>query len=163
MLSLPQDPGKYFSALGHLRSLTLYNTRVEHLTKQGFHTLFSPFREILTFLSLDTCATSFSAFVTLIDYFPNISTLQLCSVALEQDEGSVPSLSRPLRGKIRVLDVRTNWLGFLDRFSKLDLEYEELVIDPSLAPIDAEFLERALRISANTVKSLRLTEDLQRK
>lgn len=162
MRNLPQDSGEYFSALRNLHTLTLYNISIEHLHEEGFRNCFSAFRETLTSLSLETFAMSFGAFVALIDYFPNIAALQLRSFEMERDKGPIPSLSRPLRGQIHVLDVQADWLGFFDRFAKLDLEYEQLVISSSFLAIEAEFMEKALQISPSTVKSLRLTSDLQR-
>ena len=158
MRDLPQDSGKYLSALPNLHSLTLYNTKVEHISEEGFRTCFSLFRGTLTQLSLADFATSFSAFVALVDYFPNLRTLLLQSFTLEPDEGPVPSLSRPLRGRIHVHQV--SCLEFYNRFAKLDLEYEELVINPSLTSLGIAFLESALQISAGTVKCLKLSASL---
>jgi hypothetical protein len=133
---------------------------VEHIDGDQFRTGFSAFRKTLTSLSLDTFATSFSAFVNLVDYFPNVTTLQSFSPVLEPDEGPAPSLSRPLRGKLYVYE--TNCFEFLDRLAKLDLEYEELVFDAPYIFTDARFLESALQISTSTVKILRLTTKFQR-
>ena len=150
MRHLPQDSGRYLSALRNLQNFTLHNTKVEHISEEGFRTCFSAFRETLTHLSLENSATSFSAFVTLVDYFPNIGSLRLHSFILEPDKGPVSTLSRPLRGRIHVGQV--DRLEFYNRFAKLDLEYEELVIDP----LEMTFLESALQISASTVKFLKL-------
>ena len=158
MKDLAQDSGKYLSALRNLHSLKLYNIRLEHISGDKFRTYFSAFRETLTSLSLENFATSFSAFVTLVDYFPNVTTLQLRLVEPEPDEGPVPSLSRPLQGKLHVHEVHVNYLKFFNQFAQLELEYEELVIDTSLStPAGTLFVESALRISPSTVKSLRLT------
>jgi len=102
MRDLPQDSGEYLSALRNIHNLTLFNTKVEHIPKDQFHTCFSTFRGTLTYLSLEVFDTSFSAFVTLVNFFPNLRTLQLRSFALGPDEGPVPSLSRPLRGKLHL-------------------------------------------------------------
>ena len=164
MRHLAQDSGEYFSALHNIRNLTFFNTRIEHISEDQFRICFSAFRDTLTHLSLDAFATSFSAFMTLVGYFPNITTLELRSFELEPDEGPVPSLSRPLRGKLCIRDIHDHCLEFLDRFAKLDLEYEELVIDASFLFIptpESRFLESALRISTGAVKFLRLTVELR--
>ena len=165
MRDFPRACWEYSSALRNLQSLAFFNTRIERIGKDMFHTCFSAFRETLACLSLNTIATSFSAFVDLVDYFPNITTLQLCSFALKPEEGPVPPLSRPLRGKLEVNYLRTGTSGFafLNQFAELDLEYEELVVDASSLSIYAEamFLESVLRISAGTIKFLRLTEELR--
>ena len=78
---------------------------------------------------------------------------------LELDEGQVPSLSRPLRGKLRLRDLDANFLGFFNRFIELDMEYEELVIgSSSLYLTEAKLLESALQICTNTVRSVGLTD-----
>ena len=162
MRKLPRDSGKYLSALHNLHTLALYDTRVERISEAKFRTCFSAFRETLTHLTLETFTTSFSAFVTLVDYFPNITTLRLHLFALDLDRGPVPSLSRPLRGKLHVREVQVNCLEFLDRFAKLDQGYEELVIDTSLLLfMGTRFVASALQISTSTVKFLRLTAELQ--
>ena len=159
MRELAQDSGEYLSALCGVRSLTLYYSGIEH-TSKDFRICFSAFRDSLTYLSLEIFSTSFSAFVALVDYFPNITSLQLRSLELEPEEGSVSSLSRPLRGKIRVQEVGTEDLEFFNRFAELDLEYEEMVIGSTRLSMEEQFLESALRISASTLKFLRLTAEL---
>ena len=154
--SLLQDHGEYLPALHNLHSLAFANTRVEHIPQYQFHTCFSAFRGTLTYLSLDVFATSFSAFVTLVDYFPNIRSLQLGVFMLGPDETPVPSLSRPLRGKLRFNLLQSGPLEFFNRFAMLDLEYEELMIE-SFGYVDPSFLESALQMSTGTVKSLRIT------
>ena len=158
MRDLPHDSGEYFSALRNLRDLTLFNTRVERISEEGFRTCFSAFRETLTSLSLDTFPTTFSAFVTLVGYFPNIRTLQLRQFTLEPGGGQVPRLPQPLRGKAHIAHIGASvadFALFFHRFAELDLEYEELVIDSSCV-MRKRFLVGALQISAGTVKYLRL-------
>ena len=160
MRDLLWDSGEYFSALCNLHSLTLYNITVEHISEEEFHTCFSAFRETLACLSLDRLTTSFSEFVTLVGYFPNITTLQLRSFRLKRDEGSLPPRRLLLRGKLRI-SIQADSPKFLDRFARLGLEYEELVIDtPSPTFSDTKLIERVVRISASTAKLLRLTAHL---
>jgi len=156
---LPRHSGEYLSALHNLHTLTLYKTRAKHIPEDQFYTCFSTFRGTLTYLSLKNFSTSFSAFVTLVDYFPSIRTLQLHSFVLEPDEGPVPSLPRPPRGRLHIEYVLPDRLEFFNKFVKLELEYEELRVDS----LDAgtEFLESALQISSNTVKYLKLATELR--
>ena len=158
---LVQDCGEYFSALCNLHSLTFHSIRVEHIGGGRFPTGFCTFRETLTYLSLRAFTTSFSAFVTLVGYFPNITTLWLDSFMLRPDEAPVPPLSRPLRGKLRVCEVGSSCLRFFDRLAELDLEYEELLLDSS-SPMKAMFVKSVLQVSTGTVKFLRLTRGFQR-
>ena len=160
MRDLPWDSGEYLSALHNIHSLKFCDTRIERLDEEGFRICFSAFRETLTCLSLETFATSFNAFVTLVDYFPNLTTLRLRPFVLEPDEGPVPSLSRPLRGKLRVRDGHGDCLKFFNRFAKLDLEFEELVISSGSSMfVEMAFLNSALKLSANTIKFLRVTTE----
>ena len=132
---------------------------VEHIGEE-LRTCFSAFRETLIYLSLAAFATSFSGFVTLTDYFPNIATLELRPFAVKPDEGPVPSLSRPFRGKLQVYSIPALCFEFFDRFAKLDLEYEELVIG-SCSIVWVGILKSILQISTKTVKYLRLTAGSQ--
>ena len=137
--------------------------RVDQVGGEGFRTCFSAFRETLTYLSLDTFITSFSAFVTLVDYFPNTRTLRLRLFELEPDKELVPALSRPLRGKVYVQYLDNNSSEFYDRFAKLDQEYEELTIDTSSLSAFAKTkcLGSALQISTASVKFLRLIDEFR--
>ena len=115
-------------------------------------------------LGLKGFTTSLSAFATLIGYFPNITTLELDSFNLEPDNELVLSLSRPLRGKLELnFDwLRTNSPEFVNRFAKLELEYEELVIkSPNSIWTDTEFLQSSLRVSTSTVKFLKVIAELE--
>ena len=159
MRNLPQDHGECFSALCNLHSLSLYNIVIERIGNEGFRTCFSAFRETLTCLTLRGVVVSFSAFVTLVDYFPNIRILKLRSFTLEPDAGPAPNLSRPLRGSVNVSGVDES-LDFLDKFARLDLEYEEVVISSPRISIGTKYLEHALQLSATTAKILRLAAGL---
>ena len=162
MRGLAEESGEYFSALRDIHSLTLCNIQVEHISEDQFRTCFSAFRETLTHLSLETVTTSIGAFVTLVDYFPNITTLQLRSLVLEHDKKSTPPLSRPFRGNVRVHCFRGDRMEFFDQFVKLDLEYEELVIASRALFIHEkiEFLDTVLQISVGTIRFLRLVTEL---
>ena len=157
---LAQDAGGYLSGLRNLRTLTLSYITVEHIGEGEFHKCFSGFRETLTHLSFDPFTTSFNAFVTLVGYFPNITTLHLHSFILKPDEGPVPPLSRPLRGKLHVYEVPAASMEFFSRFAKLDLEYEELAINIHPTLTVAAFVGCALRITPSTVKFLRFSAEL---
>lgn len=145
-----------FSTLPNLHNFELNGVRVERVREEEFRACFSAFRETLTHLSLVFFSTSSSTFMILINCFPGITTLRLCSPELEPDYGPVPSLSLSLRGKVCIQDFggRANGSKFLNRFAKLDLGYEESSIGPLFT--ETRFLESALQISTNTLKFLRL-------
>ena len=163
MRALVRDSGEYFSALRNIHSLTLLNIRVEYISEDQFRTCFLAFRETLTHLSLETITTSIGAFVALVSYFPNITTLQLRSFVLEPDEGPAQSSYRPFRGKLHICCLQDDRLEFFDQFAKLDLEYEELVIASFALFTDekTKFLVSALQISTSTVKFLRLVNEIE--
>ena len=166
MRDLLQDSREYSSALCNVRTLILVNIGVEHIGEGGFHTCFSAFRETLTFLFLEFFSTSFSAFVSLVDYFPNLTALRLRSFDVEPDEKPVPTLSRPLRGKLYIQTTQgdPSELKFFGRLAKLDTEYEELVIDAgSLFPSRRKkFVESILQISTRSAKYLKLAIEPER-
>ena len=163
MRKLQKVSGEFLSALHNIHSLGFINIGIEPISEQEFRTCFSAFREILTNLTLDEFTTSFSAFVTLVDYFPNITTLRLGTFTVEPDLGPVPRLSRPLRGRICLLHLRfrPGCAEFLNRLAGLDLEHEELALEPPFN-VDTRLLESILQLGASTVKYLRLTAQFQR-
>ena len=156
MRNLREDSGEYLSALHNIHSLELVSIEIERVGRADFRTCFSAFRETLTDITLESFATSFDAFVGLVDYFPNITTLRLGSFLLDPDQERVPTLSRPLRGKICLSDVFLGCIEFFDRLAELDLEYEELVLEFGFG-IGTRLLESILRVGASTVKCLRLS------
>jgi len=159
---LPRHHGGYLPSIHNAHSLTLSHVRAEKIPQDQFFTCFSALRETITHLSLEIFVMSFSAFVALVDHFPNIRSLQLSLVVPERDEGPVPSLSRPLRGKLRVRAVQAYISEFFGRFTELDLEYEELVIESSSFFVHPVFLKSALLISTSTVKFLRIISEVRR-
>jgi hypothetical protein len=162
MQNLARNSGGYLAALHNLCSLTLIDIGIVPIGEEAFHTCFSAFRESLTELSLEHFDTSFSTFVTLVGYFPNISTLQLELSALDPYEGPVPPLSQPLRGEIYIRYTNPNWQEFLSQFSKLNSEYDRIVVDFSLLVVGAEALESALQLDTSGLKCLRLEARLRR-
>ena len=105
--------------------------------------------------------------MALVDYFPNLRTLRMCLCEVRPDEGPVPTLSRPLRGKMYIQCghmVTAHCLAFFRRFAELDLKYEELVIDTfsHAFPEVARLLDNALQMNSSTVKTLRLFVELDR-
>ena len=154
---------RYFPALCNLRSLTLCNTNIGHICNQTLHTCFSVLRQTLTELSLVGFTTSFSTLMTLVGYFPNITTLRMSLFMLVPDERPAIPLPQPLRGKLCIWGFYAASLpGLADWLAKLDPECDELVIESAFA-VGTEALERVLRSSAGTIKYLRLMTPLQRK
>ena len=150
MQKLAEDSGEYLSALHGVRSLELYSISIGPISQEDLRNCFLAFSETLTDLTLNNFATSFSGFVTLLDHFPNLTALKFRKFTVSPDEGPVPLLSRPLRGKIYVGFLYADCREFFSRFAELDLEYEELVVSSWMQA------ESVLRLSTGTVKYLRL-------
>ena len=148
----------YFSAMPNIHSLEMVNILIEHIDERKFHTCFSAFRETLTHLTLENFDTSFYAFVTLVGYFPNMTTLRLDLFDVRPDERQVPQLSRPLRGKMHLGRSWGHYAYFFDRLAKLDPEYEELVLESRM---ETKLLESVLRLGVNTVRYLRLAAEFE--
>ena len=162
MENLAMNSGGYLAALHNLRSLTLIDISIVPIGEEAFHTCFSAFRESLTELSLEFFSASFSMFVALVGYFPNVTTLRLELFALHPYEGPVPPLSRPLRGELYLRWTNSYWQEFVNRFSKLNLEYDRIVVDFGLLTVGAEALETSLQLNTSGLKCLRLEARLQR-
>lgn len=150
MVLLLRDSGEHLSTL---ENLSLHEVTV-YIEKKQLNSCFSGFRETLTSFSLRSVAMSFSMFVTVIGYFPNITTLRLGSFTLRPDERPVPPLPRPLRGRIYLYDIGSRW-RFIDRLAELDLEYSGLIVQFHSSVVTEHF-NRMLRLSEKTVKYLRL-------
>jgi hypothetical protein len=79
------------SALYSVHSLALSGLLTEPIGGGAVQACFSAFRETLTDLYLgESCAMSFSTFVTVVGYFPNLTSLQLGFLELKPDEAPVP-------------------------------------------------------------------------
>ena len=155
--NLPKDSIRYLSALRNVRSLSLVGIRIGHATVDCF----SAFRDTLTDLSFNHFDTSFSAFVTLVDSFPNLTNLWLGLFVVKPDEEPVPVLSLPLRGRIHLKCFENNSEEFFDRLAELDPEYEELVLESEVY-VEAGLVESILRLGASTVEYLRVAAEFDR-
>ena len=92
-------------------------------------TLFLPFRHTLSSLSLLQVSVTLAGFVTLLGYFPSLTNLEICEVLFEADIRPSLYLPCPLRGRLLVrYSEKGDPEPFIDRFTGLKLEYEELVI-----------------------------------
>ena len=78
---------------------------------------------------------------------------------LGDPKNSISTTGR-IRGKLRIR-VEPGFMEFLDRFVELDLKYGKSAINTlSLVVVNPGPVKSALRISASTTKSLRLTTEL---
>ncbi|KAF9645186.1 hypothetical protein BDM02DRAFT_3189917 [Thelephora ganbajun] len=86
---------------------------------------FSAFQRTLSSLSLSLVSITWSAFVALVGYFPNLRDLNIFKTLFQVDDPAVPPPPHALRGRLSI--TSTNGIGFpVDRLCGLKLEYEEL-------------------------------------
>ena len=95
--------------------------------------LFLAFRDTLSSLSLEYVSLTWSTFVGLINYFPNLRELLFHDSSLETDHSPIPPLSRPLRGTLCLSTLSASHFSTLSRgIAGLEPEYDrlEIIHDP---------------------------------
>jgi hypothetical protein len=118
----------YFPSFCQLRTLTFCNVVVEPTIHEHLG-LFSAFQHMLSSLSLARVSITWSAFVTLVGYFPHLRNLNIRSPSFRVDDIPVPQLPRPLRGRLIIEPFRGDGMDFFSQlFPELRPEHEELVI-----------------------------------
>lgn len=124
--------------------------------------MFSTFRHSLSQLSLSYCDITISAFVTLINYFPNLSRVDLHRLLHVVDGKPAPPLSRRLLGQLHISGVYVGDFGsgFLDRLSELGLTFDEIVFTEPRS-VCARTVERVVDAVGVSVKRLRLLDRLE--
>jgi hypothetical protein len=91
--------------------------------------LFLAFQNTLFSLSLNRVSLTLSAFVKLVDYFPNLRELYFSESSFTPDYQPTPRFSRPPRGKLHLSTLSvSNTTALSDVLSGLELEYDELEI-----------------------------------
>ena len=149
---------EYFPSFHQLRHFTLSSPHIPSSPQQL--EVFSTFQHSLSEISLASCSATKSAFVTLINYFPNLIRLHLRHINYDKEDEPIPPLSRLHFKKLCVSEWSADSLDLIDELSKLGLDFEEVVISESVFP-GASWSEFAKRIvdafGANT-KYLRLLD-----
>ena len=131
----------WFSSLYdfHADHLKLFH-RLQHLTLTHIESiqldiinLLSASQNTLSSLCLRYVPIYDSVLTNLIDYFPNLRELHIDQVAIQKDNSTTPSASRPLRGKLRLTCLWSRDMAVLSScLSKLELAYDELEVTSSL-------------------------------
>ncbi|KAF9645595.1 hypothetical protein BDM02DRAFT_493178 [Thelephora ganbajun] len=116
----------YLPSFFQLQQLTLYIMNIEPTICEHLE-WFSAFQHTLSSLSLSLVSITWSAFVALVGYFPNLRDLYIYEPSFQVDDRPVPPLPHPLRGRLVVISGRVTEFP-IDRFVGLKLEYEELVM-----------------------------------
>lgn len=108
--------------------------------------LFSAFQHTLSSLSLIALSITWSTFVALVGYFPNLRALAIIGTSLRVDDRPVPHIPHPLRGRLFIDLTSKRDLDLpIDRFPGLGLEYEELGIYGAYEHRLVAAIERSLR------------------
>jgi len=128
-----------------------HSHQVKHLrtTRRFFgipHTLSS--------LTFHVVLITWPAFVSIVDYFPNVRDLKVTDPTWEADHQQAPPLSRPLRGRLSIQMYQDQVLSaFADRFSGLEVEYDEILI---LGNLPTLHYQRIIDTCGKSLKRLRL-------
>ncbi|KAF9645177.1 hypothetical protein BDM02DRAFT_3120599 [Thelephora ganbajun] len=114
----------YLPSFFQLQRLILCLTNIEPTICDHLE-WFSAFQHTLSSLLLARVSVTWSAFVALVGYFPNLRDLDIFEASFQVDGRPIPPLPRALRGKLSMISRRVMEFP-IDRFVGLKLEYEEL-------------------------------------
>ena len=120
----------YFPSFRQLRSLTFSLVSISLPPQQVEQ--FSAFQHTLSQITLLGCCATKGALVTLINYFPNLAHLYICSFSYLRDVEPIPPLSRTSLKTLYVTEWALDSLNLLDELSELGLEFEEVIISDSV-------------------------------
>ncbi|KAF9781572.1 hypothetical protein BJ322DRAFT_1076994 [Thelephora terrestris] len=131
----PSDPRRgvyslrdYLPSFSHLHTLTFRNFDVEETIPDHLE-IFSAFQHTLSSLSLVHVSITWSTFVALLGYFPRLRHLEVRRVLFRVDDRPAPQMNHALRGRMVIDQLDNEGLKpFIDWFSGLRAEYEELVM-----------------------------------
>jgi len=122
------DLRDYLPSFYRLQRLTFGFVDIEP-TIPDHTNLFFAFQHTLLSLSLVRVSITWNGFVTLLGYFFNLNNLEIREVEFEVGTHPTPHLPRAPRGRLFIRCARErDPESFIDRFTGLRLEYEELVI-----------------------------------
>ena len=107
-------------------------------------------------LSLQHCTVTISALVALINLFPSLDRLDLCSITHEADGEPASPLCRPLIQKLYIRQFREDNLDILDQLSELGLVFEEIIVGGWCLKTGLHTLSRIVGSLGVNAKRLRL-------
>ena len=132
------DPSRRFNPLRdylpsfcQLQALTFRGTDIELDIHRNIG-LFSAFQHTLSSLCFDSVVITWSVFVAPVRCFPHLRNLEVRHSLVHSDDQSVLQVPHTLGGRLLVelLDKET----FIDRFTQLKQEYDELVLPGEFEP-----------------------------
>ena len=151
----------YFPSFRQLNHLTLL---FAHVSLRSLRIeLFSAFQHSLSTISLG-CSITKHAFVTLINYFPNLAHLYLYGLDCRKSSGPTPSLSRLLFKSLYITVGPLDTLFLLDELSRSGLRFDEVIVASIIPqPTWPEFSRRVIEIFGARAKYLRIHAAFERK
>ena len=151
----------YFPSFRQLSHFTLFYA---HVSLRSLRIeLFSAFQHSLSTISLMGCSITKHAFVTFINYFPNLAHLYLHRLNCRKISGTTPSLSRLLFKSLYVNEGPPGILFLLEELSRSGLRFDELTIGSLTLPTSPEFSRRVVEIFGAHAKLLRIRDSPERK
>ncbi|KAF9645699.1 hypothetical protein BDM02DRAFT_3189483 [Thelephora ganbajun] len=114
----------YLPSFFQLQQLSFCFTNIEPTIYEHLE-WFSAFQHTLSSLSLTKVSVTWSAFVALVGYFPNLRDLAISETWFLVDDRPVPPLPCALRGRLSITSRKVMEFP-IDRLVGLKLEYEEL-------------------------------------
>ena len=124
--SIQPSHGDFFGSLHRLERLAFRD--FVHI-ESNITNLFSAFQTTLSSLFLNHLFLTWAAFINVVDYFPNLRDLHVTRFSFVGDVRSVPPLSRPPRGKLRLSSLSRENISVLSNgLSASELRYDELEI-----------------------------------
>ena len=149
------DLFNYLPLFRHLQHLSLCTMRIGSDISEQLE-IFSVFRYTLSSLTFHNLIIAWPAFVSILDYFPNVRDLKITDPSWMYDRQQAPPLSRPLCGSLSVKLYEYGALPtFAECFPGLEVEYDELLIlDPIPFP-SASYYQRLIDTCRKSLKRLR--------
>lgn len=147
----------FFPSFHRLRCLFLHSTYIKSDISKRLK-VFSTFRHTLSSLLLHNLTLLWSAFIVIVDYFPHVRNLEVSQPRWGIDYEQTPPLSRPLRGRLSIdMSESLALRSFADRFSGLEVEYDELSIVGERKPrLSTQHYQRIIDTCGKSLKRLRL-------
>jgi hypothetical protein len=145
----------YLPSLRQLRYLNLTCARIPSCLE--YVGPFSAFQHTLSTISLVHCKTTKGGLITLINYFPNLSSLGISALGYIQENDPTHPLTRTLFAKLCVTTCPAGTLVLFEELSRLGLRFEEVVIsNTTYEPEWSHFSKRIADIFGGSVKRLNI-------
>ena len=146
----------YFPSFRQLRTFTFFGAYISSLPL--LTQSFSAFKHSLSTISMFGCTVTTSGFATIINYFPNLTSLRLLSLSHRRKNDQTPPLSRPHLKRLFVNAWSADHLDLINELSGLGLRFDEVVIDTVIfyRPGWLNFVKRVIDVFGTDAKRLKV-------